>query len=85
MLITLAQMQHAPAAAAARDFVSDPNVPMRNKFEVLQALAGSPDGELRRVVRDVSLGAVPSDLLRDHCSALLATARRPGSRPAGTD
>ncbi|WP_159477337.1 HEAT repeat domain-containing protein [Streptomyces caniferus] len=85
VLITLAQMQHAPAAAAARDFVSDPNVPMRNKFEVLQALAGSPDGELRRVVRDVSLGAVPSDLLRDHCSALLATARRPGSRPADTD
>ncbi|WP_406483216.1 HEAT repeat domain-containing protein [Streptomyces platensis] len=85
VLITLAQLQHAPAAAAARDFVSDPKVPMRNKCEVLQVLAGSPVGELRRVVRDVSLGAVPSDLLRDHCRALLATARRPGPRTAGTD
>ncbi|WP_310726903.1 HEAT repeat domain-containing protein [Streptomyces sp. N2A] len=72
VLITLAELQHAPAAAAARDFVFDPKVPMRNKFQVLQALAGSPVGELRRVVRDVSLGAVPSDLLRDHCRALLA-------------
>jgi hypothetical protein len=82
-LITLAQLQHAPAAATARDFVSDPKVPMRNKFEVLQVLAGSPVGELRQVVRDVSLGAVPSDLLRDHCRALLAQARKPDTRGAG--
>ncbi|GAA4564128.1 hypothetical protein GCM10023100_04950 [Actinocorallia cavernae] len=82
VLITLVQLQHEPAAAAARDFVSDLQVPMRNKFEVLQALAGSPIEELRRVVRDASLGAVPSDLLRDHCRALLAEARRPGPRAA---
>ncbi|MGW3819254.1 HEAT repeat domain-containing protein [Streptomyces sp. NPDC005046] len=85
VLIALAQLQHAPAAAAARDFVSDPKVPMQNKFEVLQVLAGSPVGELRRVVRDVSLGAVPSVLLQNHCSALLAKARRPGPRRVGAD
>ncbi|MFJ3402222.1 trypsin-like peptidase domain-containing protein [Streptomyces microflavus] len=71
VLITLAQLQHAPAAVAARDFVSDPKVPMRHKFEVLQVLAGSPIEELRQVVRDVSLGAAPSDLLRNHCRVLL--------------
>ncbi|MFE1548047.1 HEAT repeat domain-containing protein [Streptomyces sp. NPDC058718] len=84
-LITLARLQHAPAAAACRDFVSDPKVPMRNKFEVLEMLAGSPVVELRQVVRDVSLSAVPSDLLRDHCLALLAKGRVPGPRMVGTD
>lgn len=71
-LITLAQLRHAPAAAAARDFVSDPKAPARYKFEVLQVLAASPIEELRQVVRDVSLGAVPSDLLQAHCRVLLA-------------
>ncbi|WP_381560771.1 HEAT repeat domain-containing protein [Streptomyces eurythermus] len=84
VLITLAQLRHAPAATAARNFVFDPKVPIHNKFEVLQVLVGSPVGELRRIVRDVSLGAVPSDLLRDHCRALLAEARRPGPRTVGT-
>ncbi|RZU35009.1 hypothetical protein EV284_4615 [Streptomyces sp. BK022] len=48
-------------------------------------LAGSPVGELRQVVRDISLRTVPSDLLQDHCRALLADARRSGPRKVGTD
>lgn len=85
VLITLARLQHAEAAAACREFVLDPKVPIRNKFEVLEILAGSPVDELRQVVRDVSLGAVPSDLLRDHCLALLTKGRVTSSRTAGTD
>ncbi|MFD5110414.1 trypsin-like peptidase domain-containing protein [Streptomyces cinereoruber] len=83
VLITLTQLQHAPAAAAVRDFVSDSKASMRYKFEVLQVLASSPVEELRQVVRDVSLGAVSSDLLRDHCRALLAERSRPKARWIG--
>ncbi|MEV3853725.1 HEAT repeat domain-containing protein [Streptomyces sp. NPDC050095] len=85
VLIALIRLQHAPAATVVWDFVSDPKAPMRNKVEVLQVLAGSPVEELRRVVRDVSLGAVPSDLLRDHCLALLEKGRAPESRTVAAD
>ncbi|MER8032943.1 hypothetical protein ABTZ78_28720 [Streptomyces bauhiniae] len=75
VLIALAELRHAPAAAVARDNVSSPEVPMRNKFEMLQVLAGSRSESCARVVRDVSLGAVPCDLLRDQCRAARGGAR----------